>query len=149
MPFFARIYLVLLLVLVTSCSADERSPVVDLTLNGKLYHIEIADTPNRKSRGLMFRESIKRNAGMLFPYDTPVHLNIWMKNTLIPLGVLWLDNEARIIYRKILPPCRVANCPSFGPEQPSSYALELHPAELDRFKVGEQLDAILEWDQAR
>jgi hypothetical protein len=149
MPGFARIYLLLSLVLFTSCSADRAFPVVDLTLNGKLYHIEVADTQNRKSRGLMFRESIKRNAGMLFPYDSPVHLNIWMKNTLIPLAVLWLDDEARIIYREILQPCRTANCPSFGPEQRSMYALELHPAELDRFKVGEQLEAILDWNQGR
>lgn len=149
MPSYARIYLLLSLFLVASCSADQGANVVDLTLNGKLYHIEIADTQSRKNRGLMYRQSIEKNAGMLFPYDAPVHLNIWMKNTLIPLAVLWLDDQARIIYRKILQPCRTAHCPSFGPEQRSMYALELHPAELNRFKVGEQLQAILEWNKAR
>lgn len=96
----------------------------------------------------MFRQSISRDAGMLFPYEYPVNLNIWMKNTLIPLGVLWLDGQARIIHKQILQPCRTSNCPSFGPDQNSTYALELHPEEIGRFKIGQQLEAIRDWRAA-
>lgn len=146
---FAKIVIILILFQSGSCSANQGFPRVELDLKGKLYQIEIADTNERKSQGLMYRRAIGRNAGMLFPYDAPVNLNIWMKNTLIPLAVIWLDEQARVIDKKILQPCRTPDCPSFGPGQLSMYVLELHPSELDRFSIGDQLATIIDWKSIR
>lgn len=148
-PGLVRILIILSLLLTGSCSAYQSFPSVDLNLKGKIYRIEIADTFERKSQGLMFRQSIERNAGMLFPYDAPVKLNIWMKNTLISLAVIWLDEQARIIDMNILQPCRTPGCPSFGPLQSSMYVLELHPAEMGRFKIGDQLSSIRGWKSSK
>lgn len=112
-------------------------------LNNKLYELEIADTKKRKRQGLMFRQHIGQNEGMLFKYKKAGDHRIWMKNTLIPLLVIWLDENANIIEKKILQPCRTVNCPVTSVSTASKYILELHPAETDRFKKGDQLPAII------
>ena len=74
----------------------------------------------------MERDHLAPDRGMLFDYPYPGHFRIWMKNTLIPLKVLWIGSDYRIQAIKTLYPCRTTNCLSFGIEDKSRFIIELN-----------------------
>ena len=65
--------------------------------NGKhRFIVEVARTPDEQAQGLMFRNSVPPDRGMIFPYDPPVQVSFWMKNTLVPLDILFIGPDGTI-----------------------------------------------------
>ena len=94
--------------------------------NGSSIVVEVVSDPESRARGLMYRPSLAENRGMLFLFPAPDVHSFWMKDTLIPLDMIWLDTERRIIaIERDVPPCQADPCPSYGPSVEALYVLEL------------------------
>ncbi len=114
--------------------------------NGSAVAVEIAATEDERARGLMFRDRLPVDQGMLFVFEEEGVRAFWMKNTLIPLDMLWLDPGRRIVHiAKMVPPCVADPCPSYGPGLPALFVLELAGGQADArgLKVGDRLDFVL------
>ncbi|MBI5159047.1 DUF192 domain-containing protein [Candidatus Micrarchaeota archaeon] len=87
---------------------------------------ELALTPEQQAKGLMFRASLREDEGMLFIFPSNYTPSFWMKNTLVPLDIVFLDeNMKAIALFENVPPCTTEQCAHYYPNQPSSFALEL------------------------
>ena len=130
----------------TSCSVDFLQKSNQVCFDGRCVNVEIARENRQLQRGLMFRESLSSNSGMLFIFpESGIHL-FWMKNTRIPLDILWLNERKEIIHieKKVLP-CVKDPCPHYGPRQDSQYVLEINAGYADFLgtKIGETADFYL------
>ena len=76
---------------------NKESNLVDITIGDKKYKVEIADTPEKQEKGLMGHESLPEDQGMLFIYDEPQDLSYWMKNTLISLDIIFIDDDMEVV----------------------------------------------------
>jgi len=101
-----------------------------------VYSLEIARTPEEQAQGLMFRESLPERFGMLFPFpDRGVH-GFWMKNTMIPLDILWLDASGKVLFiSAATPPCKADPCPTYGPNAPAANVLEIASGKAAKEKI--------------
>lgn len=119
---------------------DRRAEVV--FPNERVVVAEIADTPYRMRYGYMFRKKVGVGEGMIFVYPAPGFPGIWMKNTLVPLDLLWLDAEFRVVHiERAVPPCREDPCPSYGSLRKASYVLEVQGGSIgtDQLALGDRL----------
>ncbi|MGE5358716.1 MAG: DUF192 domain-containing protein [Bacteroidales bacterium] len=124
-----RILLGLLLILGVSVglSSQTRMPRGRVTFpDGTVVAVEIADTEPVRAKGLMFRTGLAANEGMIFVFPQSGFYPFWMKNTLIPLDMIWLDARGRIVsIAASVPPCKADPCPSYSPDGNASYVLEV------------------------
>jgi len=121
---------------------DGCSPKVNqVCFSQSCVNVEIVKKPEELSRGLQFRKSLEKNSGMLFIFPQAGVYQFWMKDTLIPLDMLWLNEEREIVHiARQVPPCVEDPCPTYGPEEPSRYVLEVNADHTDvlGLKVGDQ-----------
>ena len=94
--------------------------------NGAVYSVEVPQTKEGRERGLMFRPRLEPKTGMLFVFSTLDRHLIWMKNCLIALDLVWLDDAKRVVaIRAEAPPCVADPCPIYSSPVPSRYVLEI------------------------
>lgn len=94
--------------------------------DGFVVSVEIAAEDELRAQGLMYRDHLKPAEGMLFFFPEEGEYPFWMKNTRIPLDIIWVDGNRRIAHVKHeVPPCHTADCPSYPPNAMAKYVLEL------------------------
>src|SRR3989344_9606330 len=106
----------------------------------KCFSVEIAQTAVEREKGLMFRENLNSDNGMLFIFPKAEKYGFWMKNTLIPLDIIWIDQNKTIVYiEKDVQPCKINNCPVYVPNKEAIYVLEINAglSEENNLSVGE------------
>ncbi|MDP7115751.1 MAG: DUF192 domain-containing protein [Candidatus Woesearchaeota archaeon] len=95
-------------------------------INDHCFTVEIVDTPGERSRGLMNREHLDNDQGMWFIHEVESSHPFWMKNTLIPLDIIWINKDLEIVYiAHNAQPCG-ETCPSINPGVAALYTLEIN-----------------------
>ncbi len=114
----------------------------DLRISTATLTAEIADTPQASENGLMFRDSLPENRGMLFVFEPPKKATFWMKNTKIPLSIAFIDAAGTILEIKPMAPMDESIVPSSSDQV--AYALEVNQGWFDRHGVsaGAKIDGI-------
>ena len=136
--FFASVSWGAAAVLAAACGAPSKSTPPTLSISpaaadprvampsGSVYRVELAKTPEDQAQGLMYRESLREKSGMLFLFPANEVHRFWMKNTMIPLDMIWMDPTRKVLFVSAnTPPCKADPCPDYGPNAPASSVLEI------------------------
>jgi uncharacterized membrane protein (UPF0127 family) len=98
-------------------------PVVSLKVGGQTVSAEVASTDESRQKGLMFREKLARNAGMLFVFPDVAYHAMWMRNTPLPLAVAFMDESGKIVSIHEMQPFNDNSHQAAGPAR---FALEMN-----------------------
>ncbi|HEV2200196.1 MAG TPA: DUF192 domain-containing protein [Bryobacteraceae bacterium] len=135
--------------LLASCAKEDPSTDVNLTPvtfpNGTRMTAEAVHGDFEMARGMMFRTSLPADRGMLFTHPKEAKYQYWMFQTKIPLDIIWMDREHKIVeISPNTPPCTggAGDCPKYGGNQPSSFVLEVNAgvAAKNNLKPGDLID---------
>jgi uncharacterized membrane protein (UPF0127 family) len=116
-------------------ASDEGLLAVTLP-DGREIRVEVLTRSEDIMRGMMFRESLAPDRGMLFVHTSPGHYSYWMFQCLIPLDIIWLDAGKRIVEISAnTPPCKggAKSCPSYGGNHDALYVLEIAGGMAQRY----------------
>lgn len=129
----------LLLGCTTDKSSDDFKKISLISPEGEIIEIqvEIADTPELREVGLMNRTELIDGYGMLFIFEDPAALFFWMKNTLIPLDIIFFDEAGNFVSSETMDPCKAEPCSVYSSDEDALYALEVNVGFRDEFGVGE------------
>lgn len=119
--------------LVAQDSAQPKLPTTPLTVNGKTITAEVADEPQERTIGLMYRKSLEADSGMVFVMPRIDHVSFWMKNTTVPLSIAYINASGVILEIHDLKPLDEKPVPSSFPT--IAYALEMDQGWFAKNKV--------------
>jgi uncharacterized protein len=125
----------------TSGPSGLRTLVIDASGGKVEVRVEVADDLAEQAKGLMYRTTLGENRGMLFVYPDERELSFWMKDTLIPLSIAFIDSERRIIDIQDMKPLD-DEPPHYVSAEPAQYALEVNQGFFEKggVKVGDRVD---------
>ena len=115
---------------------EGKKSLISIVVKGKKIRAEVVQTEEEKARGLMFRESLEKDEGMLFVYDREEILTFWMKNTPLPLSIAFIDQGGKIVDIQDMNPFSLRTHAS---PVPARYALEVNQGWFKRnlIRVGD------------
>ena len=124
--------------LLMNCAISSKNKTT-IKINQQIIIAEIAKSDQDRATGLMNRETLKPNHGMLFILENSDFHGFWMKNTLIPLDIIWIDEHKKIVDIKSADPCVVEKCETYISEKKAKYVLEINKNEFQG-SVGDQAE---------
>ncbi len=107
-----------------------------LTINSAVFEVELAVTPDERKTGLMQRNNLAANQGMLFIYPEPRIISFWMKQTLIPLDILYFDSNGQLleVYESVFP-CSIPPCKRYTNRNPAQFVLEVKAGTIQQLNI--------------
>ncbi|HXH04676.1 MAG TPA: DUF192 domain-containing protein [Candidatus Competibacteraceae bacterium] len=134
------------MLLLATCRAGSAAEPATATVrvDGHEFQVELAVSEAERARGLMHRERLAADQGMLFVQPQPAPAAFWMKNTLIPLDMLFFDAEGRLLaLHQNVPPCTIPDCPIYPAAGPVKYILEVNAGTVRRLGIGPDARMVL------
>ncbi|MGV8168671.1 MAG: DUF192 domain-containing protein [Candidatus Nanoarchaeia archaeon] len=120
----------------TGCIIKEKASRV--CFEQKCFFVEKVSTPETREIGLMYRTSLDEDKGMLFVFENESIYPFWMKNTLIPLDIIWIDSSGKIVYvYSNAQPCGEGSCPPIYPNSSAKYVLEINAGLAEKYNLNE------------
>lgn len=118
---------------------NELSKLAVLGGRGEItFDVEIADSGIKRAIGLMNRTSLAEKSGMLFIFGSENTVSFWMKNTLIPLDMIFISEKGEILnIKRQAQPCKTLDCETYSSGQPVKYVLEINGGLTDRLGIKE------------
>jgi len=108
-----------------TATTDAAAPRIILPDHSSII-VEVASDDPTREQGLMYRDHMAADRGMIFLFPQAGEYPFWMKNTLIPLDMIWIDADHRIVHiAHDVPPCKADPCPNYPPNAKASSVLEL------------------------
>ena len=127
-------------------STSTPSKETQVIIKNIVIPVELADTDEKRKKGLGGRESLASNSGMLFVYQKVDHFNFWMKGTKIPLDIIWIREDTIIdITKNALPPRegqKDEDLPIYTPKEPADKVLEVNAgfADANGIVIGDKIE---------
>ena len=118
-----RWFFAFLVIFLIGCVQQQTNEV---TIGTTVISVEVANTFEERQQGLMFRESLAENKGMFFVFDTVGKHSFWMKNTLIPLDMIFISEDLIIVDILQAEPCVGDPCKRYTPRAEVKYVLEVN-----------------------
>ncbi len=110
----------------TPAHPSTSQPTHSVSLDGHQFSVELATTNAQRAHGLMDRTQLAADHGMLFVFAHQALQTFWMKDTLIPLDILYFDKDRKLVSMQLnVPPCKTTPCPTYPSGKPAKYVLEL------------------------
>ncbi|MDY6789378.1 MAG: DUF192 domain-containing protein [Candidatus Nanohaloarchaea archaeon] len=138
-------YVVIVLTFLSAgCTAAEK-PYVEV--GSKKVEVEVADNSSERLRGLMNRDDLSINTGMLFVYGDEDFRSFWMKNMSFPIDIIYLDSHRTVVdIKHSIPPCSSDPCPSYKSDRPARYVLEVNSgfSSANNVSSGDRVEFYLE-----
>ncbi len=109
-----------------------------VTLDNQTFKLEVARTSRQQSVGLMFRTQMPEDAGMVFVFEPARPAGFWMRNTLIPLDMLFVHRGKLVDIAQNVPPCKTPQCPTYGPKNaaaPIDQVIELNAGMAGKLRL--------------
>ena len=112
-------------------------------VNGKEIELDVANTEFLKQKGMMYKTSYPRNRGMLFLWDDIVPISMWMRNTFLPLDIIYMVDGEVVDYDKDVQPCEEQQCETYGNVN-ANQVMELLSGGVDNYniKIGDKVELI-------
>lgn len=120
-----------------------RANLKKVCLKHTCIQAEVVVTIEERQRGLMYREALAQDQGMLFSFENEAKHGFWMKNMSFPLDIIWIDSTKKVVYiYKNALPCKEEPCVSILPQYAAKYVLEVNAGFSDahRINIGDKVN---------
>lgn len=154
MKFFIKILMLLIIVIIFTylffnltdillAPSSKQGLGPEVCYKDHCFSVELAQTLEERTNGLMFRKSLEKNQGMLFVFGNEGNYPFWMENTLISLDIIWINKDKKVVFiNENSQPCRSKNCPLIIPGVKARYVLEVNAGVSQKIglKTGEKVE---------